>query len=75
MIAPGPSRDQSTLRAIVSLAMTSPAMSMATSPTRMAEAFGPLGRLGASGKASLPWLPALPRLLTLTVLLALAVLS
>ena len=43
-IAPGPSRDQSTRQPIVSLAMISPAKTMATSPTTMAEALGPLGR-------------------------------
>ncbi|HZY01619.1 MAG TPA: hypothetical protein VFE92_19350 [Dermatophilaceae bacterium] len=57
-IAPGPSRDQSTRRPIVSLAMTSPARTMATSPTTMAEAFGPLGRAGgvAVGAFTSSWI-------------------
>jgi hypothetical protein len=43
-IAPGPSRDQSTRRFIVSLAMISPAKTIAISPVTMAGAFGPMGR-------------------------------
>ena len=43
-IAPGPSPDQSTFQAVVSLAMISPARMMATSPATIAEAFGPFGR-------------------------------
>src|SRR5665647_463655 len=46
-IVPGPSPDQSTFQAVVSLAMISPPRMMATSPATIAEAFGPLGRAGA----------------------------
>src|ERR1035437_5717249 len=45
-MAPGPSRDQLMLKPMVSLAMTSPARTMATSPATMADAVGPLGRAG-----------------------------
>src|SRR5450631_185553 len=45
-IPPGPRRDQSTCHPIVSLAMTSPAKTMATRPRTTAEALGPFGRTG-----------------------------
>src|SRR5665647_2506041 len=46
-IAPGPSPDQSTFQAVVSLAMIRPARMIATSPAMIADAFGPFGRAGA----------------------------
>src|SRR5665647_2815965 len=56
-IAPGPSPDQSTFQAVVSLPMTSPARTMATSPATIAEAFGPFGRAGA---LTLSWIEVPP---------------